>query len=338
MTFNKLKHSLALISASALFCSCGDSPAEEGPQQVCRLTVTLDSGIGSTRSFDDDGLIDHVQMFLVTDSGATVPLTPSEMPGSSGAKAYAVDIDLNAAYVDVAGGLPTLSGRLAVVANHPRQVGKPFGNLEFQMWDAEEDAFVPMWGVTSIENLPLVAGASVDGGSISLIRAMAKINLSLDPAISSDFDITDIRALDDQFADEGFTDPRDAGAIKSTEGIDPSDYYNPVTTGSQSGHLKWSRHADGCYTTYLCEREATLADGNPSGFEVTLQQRNNPENKIIGHVLFTDYKGGTPAPGGAFGRIVRNHEYRYVIRLAPLGFLVTVDKWVFGAKVHIPLN
>ena len=89
---------------------------------------------------------------------------------------------------------------------------------------------------------------------------------------------------------------------------------------------------------YAAERSFSGAPSAPATLLVTLQRKDGKGKPFSGRLRLCDYKDGLPIEGSGFTRLVRNHDYRYVLSLSELLFKISFSEWVFGGKVHIELE
>lgn len=171
---------------------------------------------------------------------------------------------------------------------------------------------IPMWGVIT-PTLTLEKGKQQDLGQIDLLRAMAKVEINLDGAISGTYTITS--ATLSKYNTAGHCLPKDYDAVSTTTeleqetGTNPAidtfnPYKNPSTEGlsldiSQDGKTAW---------LYIPEYENNTDDAATISLKVS-----DGTNTVSGDLKFENYVDGT-ATGDAHD-IVRNHIYRYTVNV-----------------------
>jgi len=69
----------------------------------------------------------------------------------------------------------------------------------------EEKQSIPMWGVHKSEELTLRLGESADAGTIHLLRALAKVKVSLSDELAKEYELSDVSLND--YNTEGYTVP-----------------------------------------------------------------------------------------------------------------------------------
>lgn len=165
-------------------------------------------------------------------------------------------------------------------------------------------SYIPMWGVTTT-TFDLTPGESDDIGSIDLLRAMAKVEVSFSDDFPTDeYTIGDITLS--PYNTQGYCVPAGYASVETTGALDREEAgaaysFNPLTSVSTSS-LTFTEE-NGKYYIYLPEYENT--ETNAAKIKVTV-------NGETYDLEFKDYENGAPKEGTQYD-IVRNHIYRYTI-------------------------
>lgn len=168
--------------------------------------------------------------------------------------------------------------------------------------------YIPMWGVLK-SYFNFAAGERTDIGSIDLLRAMAKVEVSFSDDFPTDeYTIGDITLS--PYNTQGYCVPAGYASVETTGALDREEAgaaysFNPLTSVSTSS-LTFTE-VNGKYYIYLPEY-----DNGTEAAKIEVTVKNNTTNEEKKYELeFKDYENG--APTGDPYDIVRNHIYRYTI-------------------------
>lgn len=341
---------ILLTVLSGAGCS-SDRPETIGSKGACELVVTLETGIPVSRA-DADGLwgesypsdpgsgfessVDKLALYFVTEKNTVISLVPLPNGCKDGIYEYRTTVNVNADYVDNDGnGNYSLSGRIVALANYPGEnPSDPFVIPPFDINVIRTQKLIPMWGVTTISALPLKVNSSSDAGSISLLRAVPKLTVMLDAETASVFRIKEVHPDDSAYPMFANCQPSGVREAVSTESLMRAGCFNPWT-GIQTRTPDFFGSGSSVVTSYMAERICSPEGADPVSFTVTLERKDGTGIPFSGKVYLCDYASGVPLPSTSFDSLVRNHEYRYVISLSRLEFLISFSKWEFGGKVHL---
>ena len=199
----------------------------------------------------------------------------------------------------------TLSNaKVSVFAN----MGRNAENLTF----AQNAEYIPMWGMRT-ENLKLTPGERAQLSAISLLRAMAKIEVSLNADMAKQFALTG--ATLNRHNPTGNSLPTIKTAAKHTTDLELEGVFNPLSGTQQP--LAFEKVENGnSYVVYLPEVSRGKSDADHLNIEVQLNAKDEAGNLIkgaieIGNFNVFDYSKNVDSPEVI--DIVRNHWYKYNI-------------------------
>lgn len=339
-----------------------DEP-EPGRGEFCELVISLSSETSVTETpvtradqpWDDDpdpepgfpseSAIDRVLLYLVTSDNAVIPFSPTltERDDANHTVTYSTRIDVRSPYVSRgADGTLSLSGRIVAVANGPEDYtpADPFSRIPFNISDVDATGLIPMWGVTTVSNLPLAVNQTSNAGNIELLRAVSKITIEMADEFKDLYNIVSVVPHQSNYLTQGYIAPGGAADVASTGALLMEGCYNPFSESAANTAPKFYNIGGNKVWGYLAERQGR----NPSnpmglGFTVTLAEKDHPERNFTGTVYLCDYfDNGKPDILSMFRQLVRNHDYQYRISLKELEFVISFKEWIFGGKVHIELE
>lgn len=337
-----------------------DEP-EPGRGEFCELVISLSSETSVTEipvtradlpwdndpdpepGFPSESAIDRVLLYLVTPGNAVIPFSPTltDRDDANHTVTYSTRINVRSPFVSRnADGSMSLSGRIVAVANGPVDYtpSDPFDRIPFAVSDIDTHGLIPMWGVTSVTNLPLTVDGTSYAGEIKLLRAVPKITIELDDDFKDLYTITDVVPDQRDYLTQGYIVPRSASDVTRTGSLLMDGCFNPFLDAAANTAPVFYNIGENEAWSYPAERQG-LASATPLGFTVTLAEKNHPERNFTGKVYLCDYlDNGRPDFSSAFTRLVRNHDYRYRISLRELEFVISFKEWIFGGKVHIDLE
>ena len=209
---------------------------------------------------------------------------------------------------------------------------------------------IPMWGVKTY-TIPsdIQSGSKLDLGSISMLRAAAKIGVKLGAEVKGEG--YQIKGLKLNYANtNGFCVPLYNkwynSDIKLTENLKHTDSFNP-TSGVLSYDVNAMARGSETDGYYIYVPETVNDAANPLSLAVTLAKENGDEVTFdyAEGIKFCYYEEGKPT-GESFN-IVRNHFYDYTITAINMGLKMNLnvadwkaeDVWEldFSAPVHTNL-
>lgn len=178
---------------------------------------------------------------------------------------------------------------------------------------------IPMWGVITKE-LSLEKGKQQDLGQIDLLRAMAKVEIKLDDAISGTYTIKS--ATLNKYNTTGYCLPKNYDAVSTTTELEQEtgtnsenqaiDTFNPYqTTDNTRTDLPFVISEEDGKTAwlYIPEYDNSI---DPAIISLTVSDGTNT-GEVTGTLEFKDYVDGTAT--GNVHNIVRNHIYRYTVNV-----------------------
>lgn len=169
----------------------------------------------------------------------------------------------------------------------------------------QEEQLIPMWGVTTT-SLSLEKGKRADAGTVDLLRAFAKVEISLHSDISEACTIT--KATLSCYNTSGYCLPAGYANVNKTTELDQEDGTYPSFNPNQ--------------TEQRTDLAFAYSDDNKSAYLYIPEYDNSTTEAVIdielsdrttGKLYFKDYADGSPT-GDAYS-IVRNHIYRYTVNV-----------------------
>lgn len=200
----------------------------------------------------------------------------------------------------------TLSGaKISVFAN----MGRNAENLTF----VQNVEYIPMWGMRT-ENLKLTPGTRTELSPISLLRAMAKIEVSLNAEMAEQYALTG--ATLNRHNPTGNSLPTVATGVQHTTDLDLEGVFNPLV-GTQQPLAFAEGENSNTYVVYLPEVARGTSDADHLNIEVQLKAKDAAGNVIEGAAVekgnfnVFDYSKNVDSPEVI--DIIRNHWYKYNI-------------------------
>ena len=164
-------------------------------------------------------------------------------------------------------------------------------------------SYIPMWGVTTT-TFDLTPGESDDIGSIDLLRAMAKVEVSFSDDFPTD-EYTIGNVILSPYNTKGNCLPAGYASVDATGELDREEAspasFNPLASKSSTAPLPFTNE-NGKYYIYLPEY-----DNGTDAAKITVIV-----NGETYELEFKDYENGAPKEETQYD-IVRNHIYRYTI-------------------------
>lgn len=178
-------------------------------------------------------------------------------------------------------------------------------NLSDLSYTYNENMGIPMWGVIT-QTLTLVPGSRQELGEISLLRAVAKVEVSMNV---EGYTLQSVSI--DNSNKQGYCLPKDYTLVGNTTDLDREEDTNITTFNpykdSEKIEDRTFTNENGTYYIYLPEYNNST---NAAKIQVTVKNNTTNEEKPY-DLEFKDYVNG--APTGDPYDIVRNHIYRYTI-------------------------
>lgn len=201
--------------------------------------------------------------------------------------------------------------KVVVLANCDKSFNPITSSLDMLTYNYLESAFnpespqsyIPMWGVKKITT-PLELGTSTNIGTISLLRAMAKIQVALSE-ISIGCELTQVTMT--QYNKKGACVPNSFNSVDDTSDVTEATIPNEVTIGS---NLDFYKTSDGSYLLYLPEYKNS-SNQYLASISVTVKDINKVDHKK--NIQFGKYDSGAFA--NKYWDILRNHYYAFNLRL-----------------------
>lgn len=181
------------------------------------------------------------------------------------------------------------------------------------------NGYIPMWGVASISSLAL--GTSNDIGTISLLRATAKVGVELRSDMESrGYAIGALRI--EGYNTMGYTLPTGYNRVASTESLRFEGSLHPLESAA-TAPLDFTQQ----HYCYLPEYDNTSSTATPSAIVVDLLRNGTHEGTY--RLCFGTYQEGSPT--GTLYDIQRNHYYKYTIYKEDDHVMVSlhVRKWYY---------
>lgn len=306
---------LLLLAATLASCVYDDAPAtrDDDARQAVQVTFTLAAGNAPTDTraegptwgddYDKEGAtawenaIAQLQV-LVYDEDGTTPVGQVE-------NLIRFSNDNGQSYT-YHGQLTTPTGtelstdtpyKFVILANIKSNLtdNNTLGDLTFE----QGADYIPMWGVTTKE-LTLTPGTADNLGPINLLRAMAKIEVTLSDALTDEYTLSSITL--NRYNTTGYCLPAGYATASQTTDLDREDGTTPISFNpneSLAANAPFTISTDGnTAICYLPEYEAEYA--NPAVLTITLNDK----------AYTLDLKDYTT---NAYYDLVRNHIYRYTI-------------------------
>lgn len=355
-----LNHILILSALALAACSETASEPEVSPA-ACTISIVLrDGGMqpaaaadGSTGGtwgdqydesyyYPSESVIDNIHFFVRTKNGQTRGLRAELMTEGSAIMTYKAQIALDDELVERRGNKYYFTGDIIGITNYSETINSPYADSPFSISTVnlagESGGLIPMWGVAHLDGLMLEEDKVVLAGDIYMLRSVPRITFMLHDDIKSlyrfksiEFDQTDYPAI-------AYVYPTGGETATDTRQLFRETCFNPAET-SQTFMPHFYTSADkNTWWTYVAERTCGLVDGTPLGFTVTLEEIAEPHRTFSGKTYLCDYSKGAPDFSSPYDKLVRNHDYRFVINLTPLDFSVEIQKWIPGGRFNIDFD
>ena len=323
-----LLHTLAAVLLAALACGCSADDAAgggvpSGDTQVSFILKLSDASGRTRAAWSEDYVGQQGTAYdnRISPEGLRVALYTADD------NAFAAEVDILSYHetategeyefigtVEAANGvtLPADEYKLMVFANCgvDGSLGQSgtLGQLTYEYSPGgvkQEEQLIPMWGVNTA-HLSLEKGKRADAGTVDLLRAFAKVEISLHSDISEACTITS--AMLTRYNTSGYCLPKGYADVTETTQFDQENgtypSFNPNQTKQQTD-LAFA-YSDDKKSAYLYIPEY---DNSADEAVIDIELSDGTTGKLY----FKPYTDG--APGGDAYDIVRNHIYRYTVNV-----------------------
>jgi len=204
--------------------------------------------------------------------------------------------------------------KLEVVAN-VTPTGGASDELTYSFIGTPSDDFraIPMWGVTEIDLSGLVPGKRINVGDISLLRAMAKVEVALSAELARSIDILSVSVSPCNRI--GYVLPGGWDRVSDTAEINFDECVRiPSSPLALEPFKSSSRGKSAAFYMPECV--------NSADNEILLTVRyydNDAATEGEGRLHICRYNDERPAANAALWNIIRNHIYRYTVTGLPGG-------------------
>lgn len=172
------------------------------------------------------------------------------------------------------------------------------------------DGALPMWGVKKVDFTPLKNIENQDVGTISLLRAAAKIEVELAAAFKEDYNVSLDSVYINYFNQTGYCAPENWNSVNNTEELDTESFR---LFRHAAVHMPFFKNEEtGNFFVYV--PEYNNIDYPEEKAQITIEFTQDGKRRIVKDAIsFCEYNNGTAVEGSDYN-IVRNHLYKYRIR------------------------
>lgn len=322
-----LKHTLmfALLLALACGCSSEEGAGGEVPANATQVSFILslsESSAGTRVQWDGDDVVNpsdedyerridpaqlHAALYGTGNTlAATVKILSHHKTATEGEYEFIGTVE---AASDVT--LTPGSYKLMVFANCEEPSYDDPSNLTYTYEDADvraEKQLIPMWGVTTA-SLQFEKGEREDMGTISLLRAFAKVEINLHSDIAGTYEISSAKLT--QYNQQGYCLPAGYARVSNTVELDQENdtypSFHPYSSASTGLYFSYSEDKKSAYL-YIPEYE------NSTNAATISLQLSDGTNETTGTLHFQPYDAKGALTGAPYD-IVRNHIYRYTVNV-----------------------
>lgn len=223
-----------------------------------------------------------------------------------------------------------LNCKMMVFANCPEVAGNTSLTGISGLFYQYNTKYIPMWGVKAYTNLELKEGGRADLGAISLLRALAKVEVKLSGTAAQNFSLRNVSL--NKYNKQGYCLPTGYAGATDTKGLDTEGVFN-VYASSEDGSLTFKEVGANDFIIYLPEYNPTTASELAMG--ISLYRKSGEAASVSDpHVYFKDYATNTPI------EMVRNHHYLFNITDVTDNEGLTLDflalPWEGVVEVDVP--
>lgn len=228
--------------------------------------------------------------------------------------------------VDASG---TFIGRIMVLANCPtyrENVDGELGNFAYTYAShnpADEDGYIPMWGVISGKDIHFSNGEESDLGTVDLLRAMAKIELIPNNGFGEGLSALQSATLN-RYNATGTCVPADHKNYTKTADAEQDKTNIPSSVQASSTSLAFTKNtSDGHYIVYIPE----MAKSEDNTITVSVKDASNAVQDYTFHLGDYTEEGGF---NNEYYDIVRNHIYQYYLNVSNDKLLINEEVLPWG--------
>lgn len=193
---------------------------------------------------------------------------------------------------------------------------------------------IPMWGVLTTDKLTFSPGRQEDLGTIDVLRAMAKVEVTLDSKMT-DYSLTSVKLKN--YNHQGYNLPKGYAEAVFTTNVNYIEIMNALPD-LVTEDLPFSKNGENSYVVYIPEYVNT--NDKQATIEVALKKGNEEVKLSNPYIYFKDYSS---ANTGIFN-IIRNYNYQFKIKSAGTIDNVNLEieyqavKWVDKGNHDITFN
>lgn len=185
--------------------------------------------------------------------------------------------------------------------------------------------YIPMWGVTRISTT-LTHGKSNDIGTIDLLRAMAKVRVTMRSDMTErGYSISQLTLS--RYNTRGYVAPRGFESVDYTRDIMFEGSLNTLPSPADTPELDFTA----TQTAYVPEYDNTSATAMPATISVSLKRGNTDDGTYT--LRFRNYDADGQPTGTPYD-IQRNHMYEYVVYKQSDQLTVTLHVRPWNVRQH----
>lgn len=269
----------------------------------------------SDELLDYENQIYDLEVALYDEDNVLVGVVKQQsLTGSTGNYQYTGKVQLSSNYSNSG----TFQGKIVVMANCEDILSSSdysfssIGEATFSMTDCEDGGKlsqgIPMWGVKTIE-MSLGSITSIDLGQVDLLRAMARIELSLDEE-TKERGYTFTEATLSKYNSTGYVVPEGYSSATETSSISLECINIPTSVVATEESLSFTKYNESDTLMIAYVPEIDNSDGS-AHIDLKIQRTDEDGTTYLTKRLqFNTYQDGEPQDGTEFS-LIRNHTYRY---------------------------
>lgn len=356
----------ALLCAAVTACSSDSGPGATGDDvdsDEVRLVLTLAMNAPATRAnntgWDDYDPTDKGNDYENRINPDDVQVLIYSSTGNLLGYAQNISVYTDGTSLMVIGSVPVTNtelvgtsvpdAKIMVLANCGNQsigADTDLGGLTFS-WDFVnyKAKYIPMWGVTT-QNLNLQAGKRTDLGEIWLLRAVAKIEVSLDKRMPAGISIEEVSINNANI--DGYCLPKEYNSVSTTRNLTFDNTMSIPTDVAQSGSSvsftapTSPTEPTSPYSLYLPEYDNTPGNGDKGDLSltVTLHDENATGDDATKEYIFPFAYYNDDGSAGTLLDVMRNHWYKFTVYRSgnELKLKATVEDWTKMKEETLPLE
>lgn len=339
------------IAALAVITSCSSDLTDEGASSSDKVNITFTlamNGSSPARSANDTWGDNYDPSDIGDDKDNRIDVNSLQVVIYSVDGSYWKKVEQVSTYQDatnkniyhfrgslsiVGEQIPT-SLRMMVFANYP----KIDENVDLAGLTYSQSAKrIPMWGVASYANLKLVPGELTDLGIIDLLRAMAKVEVTLDQtAQEKGYSLTSVQLND--YNETGYCLPTGYDKVEKTKELGIESVFRPYASWVK-GALDFEKITEGSkYVIYVPEYQNKTKQDVHSTMSIALTKDSEAWKEA--EILFKDYSQKEQT---VLFDIIRNHYYQFNITIddndkVNVKLYYMVEDWTTEDPIDIPFN